>query len=75
VKSKLENELGYATLEMNDVTMLSHYMNNKGVHMGDEDEGQTALKRFMQRHKNVTCYRCGKKGHYRRKQVSQWGQR
>jgi hypothetical protein len=40
-------------------------MNDKGVHMADEDKGQTALKSFMQKHKNATCYRCGnKKGHY-----------
>jgi hypothetical protein len=46
------------------VTMLSHYMNDKGVHMTDEDEGQTDQKSFMQKHKNVTCDKCGKKGHY-----------
>jgi hypothetical protein len=49
------------------VTMLSQYMNNKGVHVTDEDKGQTALRSFMQKHKNVTCYRCGKKGHYANK--------
>jgi hypothetical protein len=43
--------------------MLSHYMNDKGVHMTDEDKGQTDQKSFMQKHKNVTCYKCGKKGH------------
>jgi hypothetical protein len=43
--------------------MLSHYMNDKGVHMTDEDKGQATLTRFMQKHKNVTCYKCGKKGH------------
>jgi hypothetical protein len=46
------------------VTMLSHYMNNKGVHMTDEDKGQTDQKSFMHKHKKVTCYICGKKGHY-----------
>jgi hypothetical protein len=48
------------------MTILSHYMNDKEVHMTDEDKGQTVLKSFMQKHKNVTCYRCGsKKGqHY-----------
>ena len=49
------------------VTMLSHYMNDKGVHVTDEDKGQTDLKSFMQNQKNVTCYKCGKKGHYTNK--------
>jgi hypothetical protein len=44
--------------------MLSHYMNDKGVHMTDEDKGQTDQKSFMQKHKKVACYKCGKKGHY-----------
>jgi UTP-glucose-1-phosphate uridylyltransferase len=47
--------------------MLSHYMNNKEVHLTDEDKGQTDQKTFMQMHKNVTCYKCGKKGHYANK--------
>jgi hypothetical protein len=49
------------------VTMLSHYMNDKGPHITDEDKGQTDQKSFMQKHKNVTCYKCGKKGHYANK--------
>jgi hypothetical protein len=32
--------------------------------MPDEDKGQTDQKNFMQKHKKVTCYKCGKKGHY-----------
>jgi hypothetical protein len=48
-------------------TLLSHYMNDKGVHMTYEDKGQTDQKSFMQKHKNVTCYECGKKGHYANK--------
>jgi hypothetical protein len=49
--------------------MLSHYMNDKGVHMTDKDKGQTDQKSFMQKHynKHVTCYKCGKKGHYANK--------
>jgi hypothetical protein len=43
--------------------MLSHYINDKGVHMTDEDKGQTDQKSFMQKHKNLMCYKCGKKGH------------
>jgi hypothetical protein len=48
------------------VTMLSHYMNDKRVHMTDEDKGQTDQKSFMRKHhnKHVPCYKCGKKGHY-----------
>jgi hypothetical protein len=42
------------------VTMLSHYMNGKGVHVTDEDKGQATLTSFMQKHKNVTCYKFGK---------------
>jgi hypothetical protein len=48
-------------------TMLSHYMHKKGVHMTDEDKGKMNQKSFMQWHKNVTCYMCGKKGHYANK--------
>jgi hypothetical protein len=46
------------------VTMLSHYMNLKGVHVTDEDKRQVSLTSCMQKHKNMTCYKCGKKGHY-----------
>jgi predicted nucleic acid binding AN1-type Zn finger protein len=49
------------------VTMLSHYMNDKGVHVTDKDKGQVTLTSFMQKHKNVTCYKCGKKGNYANK--------
>jgi hypothetical protein len=49
------------------VTMLSHYMNDKEVHMTDEDKGQTDQKSFMQKHKNMRCYKCGKEGHYANK--------
>jgi hypothetical protein len=49
------------------VTMLSHYMNDKGVHVTDEDKGQATLTSFMQKDKNVTCYKCGKKDPYANK--------
>jgi hypothetical protein len=35
--------------------------------MTDEDKAQTDQKRFMQKHKNAMCYKCGKKGHYANK--------
>jgi hypothetical protein len=35
--------------------------------MTEEDKGQTDQKSFMQKHKNVMCYKCGKKGHYANK--------
>jgi DNA helicase TIP49 (TBP-interacting protein) len=70
LKTKLDNayvagQNNYPKTIESVVTMLSqHYMNDRGVLMTDEDkEGQTALASFMQKHKNVTCYRCGKKGH------------
>jgi hypothetical protein len=49
------------------MTMLLHYMNDRVVHVTDEDKGQATLTSFMQKHKNVTCCRCGKKGHYANK--------
>jgi hypothetical protein len=33
----------------------------------DEDKGQATLTSFMQKHKDMTCYRCVKKGHYANK--------
>jgi hypothetical protein len=72
LKTELNNayavgQNNYPKMVESAVTMLSHYMNDKGVHVADEDKGQMALKSFMQRHKNVTCYICGKKGHYANK--------
>jgi hypothetical protein len=71
LKTELNNayvagQNNYPKMVESAVTMLSNYMNDKGVHMADEDKGQTALKSstsFMQQHQNVMCYRCGKKGH------------
>jgi hypothetical protein len=57
----------YLKMVESAVTMLSRYMNDKGVHMTDEDKGQTDQKSFMQKYKNVTCYKCGKKAHYANK--------
>jgi hypothetical protein len=72
LKTELNNayvagQNNYPKTVENAVTMLSHYMNDKGVQVADEDKGQAALTSFMQKHKNVTCYRCGKKGHYANK--------
>jgi hypothetical protein len=72
LKTELDNayvacQNNYPKTVESALPMLSHYTNDNGVHMADEDKGQTALKIFMQKHKNVTCYRCGKKGHYANK--------
>jgi hypothetical protein len=69
LKTELNNayvvgQNNYPRTVESSVTMLSHYMNDKTVHMTDEDKGQTDQKSFMRKHKNVTCYKCGKKGHY-----------
>ena len=65
LKTKLNNayvagQNNYSKTVEHAVTMLSHYMNNKGVHMTDEDKGQT-------KHKSVMCYKCGKTGNYANK--------
>jgi hypothetical protein len=57
----------YPKMVESAMTVLSHYMNNKGVHMTDEDKGQADQKSLMQKDKNVTCYKCGKKGDYAKK--------
>ena len=49
------------------VTMLSFYMDEKGIQTTDENEGQLQLTSFMQQQKNVTCFKCGQKGHYANK--------
>jgi hypothetical protein len=72
LKTELNNayvagQNNYPKMVESAVTMLSHYMNDKGVYMTDEDKGQATLTSFLQRHKKVTCYRCGKKGHYANK--------
>ena len=48
------------------MTMLSHYMDNKlQVYRSVTKEmGVSAMSFAQQRKKNVTCYKCGKKGHY-----------
>jgi hypothetical protein len=72
LKTELNNayvagQNNYPEMVESAMTMLSHYMNGKGVQIADEDKGQTALTSFMQKDKNMTCYRCGKKGHYANK--------
>jgi hypothetical protein len=72
LKTKLNNahvagQNNYLKTVESAVTMLSHYMNDKGVHVTDEGKGQETLTSFMQKHQNVRCYKCGKKGHYANK--------
>jgi hypothetical protein len=69
LKTELNNayvagQSNYPKMVESSMTMPSHYMNDKGVHMADGDKGQMALKSFMQ---NLMCFRCGKKGHYANK--------
>ncbi len=42
-------------------------MNDKGVHMTEEDKGQADQNSFMQKHENVMWYKRGKKGRYANK--------
>jgi hypothetical protein len=54
LKTKLNNayvagQNKYPKTVESAVTMLSHYMNNKGVHVTGEDKGQATLMSFMQR--------------------------
>jgi hypothetical protein len=70
LKTKLNNayvagQKNYPKRVESAVTMLAHYMNDKEVHVTDEDKGQVTS--FMQKHKNVACYKCGRKGHYANK--------
>jgi hypothetical protein len=74
LKTKLNNayyvagQKNYPKTVESALAMLSHYMNNKGVCITDEDkEGQMHQESFMKKHKNVTYYKCGKKGHYANK--------
>jgi hypothetical protein len=32
--------------------------------MTDEDKGQANQQSFLQKHQNVMCYKCGKRGNY-----------
>jgi hypothetical protein len=56
LKSKLNNSYlagqnNYPKTVESVVTMLSHYINNRGVHVPDKDKGQVTLISFMQKHK------------------------
>jgi hypothetical protein len=67
LKTKLNNayvagQNNYLKTVESAVIMLSHYMNNKGLHVTDEDKGQVTLTSLMQKHKNVK-----RKGHYANK--------
>jgi hypothetical protein len=58
LKTELNNayvaeQNNYPKMVESAVTILSHYMNDKGVHMTDEDKGQTDQKSFMQKHKHL----------------------
>jgi hypothetical protein len=69
LKTKLNNayvvgQNNYPKTVESAAAMLSHYMNNKGVHMTDEDKGKMHQKSLIQKRDNVLCYKCGKKGHY-----------
>jgi hypothetical protein len=53
LKTELNNayvarQNNYPKMVERAVTMLSHYMNDKGVHVTDEDKGQATLTNFMQ---------------------------
>jgi hypothetical protein len=72
LKTELNNayvagQNNYPNMVESAVTMLSQYINDKGVHVTDEEKGQATLTSSMQKHKNMTCYKCGKKGHYANK--------
>jgi hypothetical protein len=57
-KAYVTGQNNYPKTVESAVALLLHYiMNNKGVHMTDEDKEQASMKSFMQKHKNVTCYR------------------
>jgi hypothetical protein len=61
----------YTKMVESAVTMLSQNMKDKGVHMIDEDKGQADQRSFIQKPKNVRCYKFGKKGHYANKSPSE----
>jgi transcription initiation factor IIE alpha subunit len=72
LKTKLNNayvdgQNNYQKMVEGALTMLSHYMNNKGFHITDRDKRQVNQNSVLQKHKNVTCSKCGKKDHYANK--------
>jgi hypothetical protein len=79
LKTELNNahvagQNNYPKMAESAMTMLSHYMNDKGVHMTGEDRGQMDQKSFMQKHKQERdVLQVWQEGPLC-KQVSQWGQ-
>ena len=50
------------------MTMLSHYMSDRQVHRSEHGQEQSQNETsFAQKHKDIKCFKCGKKGHYANK--------
>jgi len=60
----LTGQKNYPNMVEAALTMLSHYMEEKHAHRSGQASAKTS---FVQLHKEVQCYKCGKKGHYANK--------